>query len=298
MTTSESPNTSFASRLGWRWVGAGQRRQERKLDFVGVGVQKSGTTSLHHLLAKHPGIEMPKTKELHYFERDDAFGKDYRPRAGDYGRLHRHFYFDRPIAGEITPIYLYWRHALERIQAYNPDVRIIVLLRNPVHRAYSQWGHYVRKSRRWKYRHLEIEPFRARIDKEMKRTKDKPGKQKVRLSHIHRSLYGEQVKRAKALFAPEQLLFVKSEDFFRDQLGVTDSICRFLGAAPLTEVADIDGAHYNVGVVAPISRPDWQAAYALLADDITIVENELGWDCSDWRTPPPEDLNTEKSQPA
>ncbi len=72
---------------------------------------------------------------------------DESPRGGFEG-LHRSFYFDRAIAGEITPSYIYWRGALERIkrlQSRRTDRRRC--LRNPVLRVWSHWGHLDRKAR-------------------------------------------------------------------------------------------------------------------------------------------------------
>jgi len=272
--------------LGLRAIGANARRQERKLDFIGVGAQKTGTTSLYRLLALHPQIELFRRKELHYFRRDKHFGSDHRPLAGNYDELHRHFYFDRQVTGEITPIYLYWRHTLDRIKTYNPDTRIFVLLRSPVKRAYSQWGHYIRKSRRRKYRHLNIGSFQERVEREAEAMARDPEYQNVRLSHIGRSLYGDQIRYLKTLFPSEQLLFVKSEAFFADQLGVTDEVCRFLGVDPLSAFRRPAPVHDNVGVVSPINEQDWNAAYRHLHQEIDVVEAELGWDCSDWRKPP------------
>lgn len=269
-----------------RRIGAGSRRRAQKLGFVGVGAQKSGTTTLHDLLAQHPEVEVPRRKELHYFERDYRFGPDFRPLAGGYGELHRHFYFDREIAGEITPLYLYWQPTLERIKAYNPDIRIIVLLRNPVKRAYSQWGHYVRKSQWRKYRGKEIGPFRSWIAREVKDMSTKPGYQRIRRSLIGRSMYPAQIGRAMDLFPEDQLLFIKSENFFADQLGTTDRICAFLGVAPMTDVARPKPVHANVGTVPPMALKDWRVAFRHLRSDIDAIEEQLGWDCSDWRVPP------------
>ena len=284
--------TTIKDLLALRAVGARQRRAARKLDFVGVGAQKTGTTTLYALLALHPQIEIFRRKELHYFEKGKRFGPDHRPISGNYNDLHSNFYFDRAITGEITPVYIYWRHALDRIKVYNPDVKIFVLLRNPVKRAYSQWGHYVRKSRRPRYRYLDIGPFQERVEEEMQAMRRNPKYQNVRLSHIGRSLYGEQVRRVKALFPPEQLLFIKSEDFFADQLGVTDQVCRFLGVAPLSDFARPPPIHDNVGVVPPINVDDWNAAYRYVHQEVDQVEEELGWDCSDWRKPPAPSIGT------
>src|SRR5690606_35287036 len=106
------------------------------------------------------------------------------------------------------------------------------------------------------------------------------------LSHIARSLYAPQITRLRALFPEESVLFVKSERFFADQLGVADEVCRFIGARALSGVARPGVTHANAGSGSAISRDDWNAAHALLADDIDAVEALLGWDCSDWRRPP------------
>src|SRR5438105_15608557 len=117
--------------------GFGKRRVE-KLSFVIAGAQKSGTTALNYYLKRHPQIALPVKKELHFFDRDELF-------AGapvSYEPLHRMFRPTRPgtIAGENTPIYLYWRPALERIREYNAAIKLIAILRNPIERAFSQWN--------------------------------------------------------------------------------------------------------------------------------------------------------------
>lgn len=269
--------------LRLRWPGAARR--EGRLGFFGVGVQKGGTTTLDRLLRRHPGIELPAgRKELHYFDEDDRFDGD-RPRDG-YRALHERFRFDRAIAGEITPSYIYWRGALERIRAYNPDARIIVLLRNPMLRAWSHWGHLDRKARAKDDPEAKVGPFRKRLRREAKRIAADPAYQDKGLSHIGRSLYGPQIERVRSLFAAEHVLFVKSERFFADQRGVADDVCRFLGVSPLSAVASAPRVHANVGSGRPMSQKQWEAAYRHLGADIDTVERLLGWDCSDWRAPP------------
>jgi hypothetical protein len=271
--------------IGLRSIGAGARRRERKLGFFGVGVQKGGTTTLDRLLRLHPEIELPAgRKELHYFDDDGRFEGDV-PRDG-YRDLQRSFYFDRAIAGEITPSYIYWRSALERICAYNPDARIIVLLRNPVLRAWSHWGHLDRKARAKNDRDAKVGPFRKRLRRETKALRNDPDYQDKGLSHIGRSLYAPQIERVRALFPPGQALFIKSERFFADQHGVADEVCRFLGVAPLTAVAKPPKVHANVGSGHRIAPRNWEATFRYVEADIDAVERLLGWDCSDWRTPP------------
>jgi hypothetical protein len=270
--------------IGLRFIGAGTRRRERKLGFFGVGVQKGGTTTLDRLLRHHPDIELPAgRKELHYFD-DDARFDGERPRDG-YRDLHGHFFFDRPTAGEITPSYVYWRGALERIHAYNPDARIVVLLRNPVLRAWSHWGHLDRKAHARKDPDAKVGDFRKRLRREAKALRRDPGFQDKGLSHIGRSLYAPQIERTLALFPRDQVLFLKSERFFADQHGIADDVCRFLGVSPLTAVARPPEVHANVGSGRRMSPRDWNAAYRHVEADIHVVERLLGWDCSDWRRP-------------
>jgi len=268
-----------------RSIGAAARRRERKLGFFCVGVQKGGTTTLDRLLRHHPELELPAgRKELHYFD-DDARFEDKRPRD-DYRDLHAPFFFDRPVAGEITPSYIYWRGALDRIRAYNADARIVVLLRNPVLRAWSHWGHLDRKARGRNDRDAKVGAFRNRLRREAKALRIDPDFQDKGLSHIGRSLYAPQIARVRTLFRPDQVLFIKSERFFADQQGVVNEVCRFLGVPPLTEVARPPAVHANAGSSRGPSPRDWDAAFRYVEADIGAVERLLGWDCSDWRTPP------------
>ena len=263
-----------------RWRGAAARRQSRRLGFFVTGVQKGGTTTLDRLLRLHPSIELPtRRKELHYFDDDRRFDGE-NPRDG-YAALQAEFYLDRPLAGEITPSYIYWRGALERIRHYNADARIVVLLRNPVLRAWSHWGHLARKKADG-----TIDTFANRLRREAKALARDPDHQDLGLSHVGRSLYAPQIRRVRALFPAENVLFLKSEALFADQHGVADAVCRFLGVAPLTEVAAPPAVHANAGGGQRIPAADWQAAYPHFAEDIDAVEQLLGWDLGDWRAPP------------
>ncbi len=271
--------------FGLRSIGAAARRRERRLGFFCIGVQKGGTTTLDRLLRHHPEIELPaRRKELHYFD-DDARFEGERARDG-YGELHGHFFFDRPVAGEVTPSYIYWRGALERIHAYNPDARIVVLLRNPALRSWSHWGHLDRKARAKNDPDTKVGPFRKRLRREAKALRTDPDFQDKGLSHIGRSLYAPQIGRVRDLFPLDQVLFIKSERFFVDQQGVADEVCRFLGVSALTAVARPPTVHANVGSGRSISRRDWEVAFRQVETDIDAVERLLGWDCSDWRQPP------------
>ena len=106
-----------------------------RVDFAIAGVQKAGTTALFDYLSDEPELSLSHVKETHFFDDDE---RDWaRP---DYAPYHA--LFDAPdgrLRGEATPIYLYWPKVLERICAYNPAMKLIVVLRDPVERAWSHW---------------------------------------------------------------------------------------------------------------------------------------------------------------
>ena len=184
--------------------GFGKRPVE-KLDFLVAGAQKSGTTALNYYLKRHPRIALPIKKELHFFDNDDLF-------AGgnvSYEPLHEMFRPARPgsIAGENTPIYLYWRPALPRIRDYNPAMKFIVILRNPIERAFSQWNmQRTRGNRTVRFRGSGPRQSRDRIA-------ESAPKQLRKFSYVDRGRYAEQLERAFRLFPREQFLVIKYETF-------------------------------------------------------------------------------------
>lgn len=111
-------------------------RPGRLPDFLIVGAMKAGTTSLAAWLRAHPGVYVPAAKELHFFDHFWDRGTDwYRAQFADAP--------DDAIAGEASPAYMVRDVYVERMAAVVPDVRLIVVLRNPAERAWSQYRHMV-----------------------------------------------------------------------------------------------------------------------------------------------------------
>ena len=105
--------------------------------FIGIGAQKCATTWIHTNLASHPGLFMPAGKELDFFS--------YHYLRG-FAWYRQHFAgADGKMTGEISPSYLVDAQAAGRVHAYNPEMRILVALRDPVERAFSNHLHEVRK---------------------------------------------------------------------------------------------------------------------------------------------------------
>jgi hypothetical protein len=175
---------------------------ERPLvNFIIAGVQKGGTTALYEYLADEGDIALSRAKEVHFF--DDETQDWSNP---DYGAYHAAFAApgDRPC-GEATPIYVYWPNSLERIRAYNPAMRLILVLRDPVRRAWSHWQmEYARGA--------ETKPFAWCIRQGRQRLFDGvPWGHHREFSYVERGFYGEQVERLFALFPRDQVLILGSE---------------------------------------------------------------------------------------
>lgn len=186
-----------------------------------VGAQKAGTTALFDYLGDLPGVALSTVKEVHFF---DDEGVDWS--APDYELYHRAFPApDGRILGEATPIYAYWPRALERIRAYNPDMRLIFMLRDPVDRAWSHW--------RMEFsRGVETHPFAWCVREGRGRLFDAaPWGHHREFSYVERGFYGEQLERLFQLFPARQVLLLRNEDLRLAPDVALSAVAGFLGLA-------------------------------------------------------------------
>jgi len=214
---------------------------------------------------------MGDQQEMHFFDNDEVFAGTV-----DYELLHRHFrrVGRSTIAGECTPSYLYWKPAAERIWQYNPKIKLLVLLRNPIDRAFAHWN-----MQRFKGR--EPLDFLEAVKEEKIRIAGAPPIEARRFAYVDRGLYAQQLERFFQFFPREQVKVVKFENFQTQQRETRDSIFSFLGLKPLAAVRSRDRN------VVPYERAmNWEEKVFLFnnfANDIAKLEQLLGWDCSDWR---------------
>jgi hypothetical protein len=183
-------------------------------DFLGLGTQKGGTTSLHQGLCSHEQIYLPKCKEVHYFD------LNYERTSDWYGN-HFQKASTEQLCGEITPYYLYHPKAPRRINKLLPKAKLIILLRDPVERTISHYFH----ARKRGFEHLC--PKKA-IDAEKSRLKDGNAYSMQKHSYVSRSKYLEQLIRYEELFPRRQLLIAKSETLFTNPKAMWEEITDFL----------------------------------------------------------------------
>ena len=247
------------------------KRKISRLDFVLAGAQKSGTTALHYFLSRHPKITMGDQQEIHFFDDDTLFVA-----GADYEELHKHYSPLAPstIAGDCTPSYIYHEPAAERIWKYNPKIKLLILLRNPLDRAFAHWNMQ-------RFRGREPLDFFDAVREEKTRIAGAPPAEARRFAYVDRGFYGKQLARLFKFFPREQIKAVKFEEFRDKQRETLTYIFSFLGLEPPRSVRNKDRN------VVPYERAiNWEEKvflFNLFAEDIAKVEQLLGWDCTGWK---------------
>jgi len=183
-------------------------------DFIIIGTQKGGTSSMHHALANHDGIEMSTPKELNFFNRNFHLGDSWYARHFD--RVPAHV-----LCGESSPGYMYDASVAGRIEELQPDVKLIAMLRNPVDRAYSAYWHAVR----YGYEPLS---FGAALVAEPSRLVGSEQQRRYN-SYFDRGLYARQLRAYYTRFDPDNILTVISEEFYQDPLATLSKVAEFVG---------------------------------------------------------------------
>ncbi|GAA3567306.1 sulfotransferase [Nonomuraea rosea] len=288
-------------------------------DFLIVGVPKSGTTALHAALQLHPDLFMSPVKEPKHFLTDGP-----PPTTGGPGdaETYREHIWRRPdyealfaaapagaLTGEATPFYLYDLDAQRRIRAAVPDARLIVILRDPVERAHSNWTHL------WS---AGLEP----LDDVVRACAEEPHRIAAGWAHFWHYVglgrYGEQLAHLFTLFPREQVLIFRYRDLVDRPAETLDRICGFLGVRQglltdlpkenVTAHPEANPRHRMLSSVrrrlpAPLARPienllqhrgrsrrplTWEQRRRLLpyfTEDILLLQEVTGEDFSDWLGP-------------
>jgi hypothetical protein len=187
-------------------------------DFIIIGTQRGGTTSLYRYLTAHPEIGQAFRKEVHFFDR-------YFDRGIDWYLAHFPLRGEFPVVGEASPYYLFHPEAPARILAAVPQAKFIVLLRNPVDRAYSQYHMKLE-------RELETLSFEEALEREPERlalSEDPLDPAWRHHSYLARGVYVDQVRRWFDRFPRDRFLIIKSEDFYAEPLRILHQTQEFLG---------------------------------------------------------------------
>jgi hypothetical protein len=248
-----------------------------RVSFLLAGVQKSGTTALAAAIARHPLIALPGAKEAHVFDAPD-FSSDESVES-----INRRFaaairseaWADPDVkVGDATPITIFHPLLVARAARYNPSLRWIVVLRDPVDRAISQWHmERARGDERWPlWAALLLEGWRLR-GHEADFSEGSPLRHH---SYLARGRYRRQCLSLFRHVPREQVLLLRTDDLSRNPAGTLNAVWAHLGVpAPVGSTA-IPRAFEGTYRPLPRLHPArWIARFALMRDDPwSFIEQE------------------------
>jgi len=247
--------------------------------FLIAGVMKGGTSSLHWYLDQHPQVFMTTRKELHFFDRPPAWRvaalDQYLARFDDTGRF--------TARGESSPSYCYAPGAMAAIAEYDPQMKIIISLRDPVDRAISHIEHRHKISRR-PHKTLVHFDIWEELARDLRTQPLQPGAQVTERSrgyHV-RGHYHQQLRRMYEHFPTGQVLVLRLEDFRSDAAGQLNRVTDFLGIARHT-FDDLAPSNVNQYERPEAAVYEYLAAYYLIHN--RILTEDYGIRTDDWRTP-------------
>ena len=207
-------------------------------DFLLIGAQRAGTTTLYHYLIQHPQLlGSIADKEVHFFDLRYGEGLDaYRGAFPTQVSVRRAARGVEPVlVGEATPYYLFHPGVPERVAADLPAVRLLAVLRDPVERAWSHYRHEVALG----HETLSFEEALTAEDDRLAGEEERLRRDPSATSHAHqhhayvaRGRYLEQLARWWTALPKDRLLLVRSEDLHADPGPAFDAICEHLGVRP------------------------------------------------------------------
>jgi hypothetical protein len=202
-------------------------------DFAVIGAAKSGTTALFHYLRQHPDVFLPPRQEPSFFAFEghrlafrgpsggDIFDNRYFTDLSSYTALYRDARATQ--VGDVSPVYLYWPGTAARMKRHVPAMKVCVILRNPVDRAFSAFLHARREGQE------PLESFREAITAESKRIDENWG---LMWRYADMGFYSRGLREFFDVFTSTNILVLLYEDLAADAADVCGRIAGFIGVHP------------------------------------------------------------------
>jgi hypothetical protein len=242
-------------------IGLLTNRYRMTPKFLIIGTQKGGTSSLYYYLKFHSEIKRPIRKEVHYFNTNYNKGNKWY-------KAHFPLKSSQYITGEATPDYVFHLEVPSRVKAFNHDMKLILLVRDPIIRAYSAY----QMNRRMGIE--ERQTFEDAINYELE-NQDKYGNttNEYREKHFYlaRGLYAKQLSLWNKEFEKSKIYVVKSEDFFLQTKETLANIHQFLG---INNETPPTLKPMNVGSYPPLSENTYNNLKEYFQEDARLLKSE------------------------
>jgi hypothetical protein len=230
-------------------------------NFLIIGVQKGGTSSLFYYLKYHPQVRRPIKKEMHFFNTHYSKGLKWY-------KAHFPLKSKNKLTGEASPDYIFHPLSAERVRQLNPDMKLIILLRNPVERAYSAYQ---------MNRRLGVDPrstFQEAVDFELSHH-DKFANQyndaKHNFFYLERGKYAAQLSVWLNHFPKEQFLVINSQSFFEN---TSDELLKIYSFLKIDPVLPPTYKPMNVGNYPTLSKKLSANLRQYLESDLSILKEK------------------------
>jgi len=255
-------------------------------DYIGIGTQKGGTSSLFYQLGQHPCVGRSLIKEVDFFDNNWHKGLGWY-RAFFPTVFTRWFHTKvrgQPyVTGEVSPYYMMHPHAARRAASVLPDLKVIAILRNPIDRAFSHWNRYHLSG-------MESLSFEDAIDQEPQRLAGELEKMEAdehyfsynywHFGYLERGIYIKQLPRWFEAFPKEQILVLSSEEYRSDPERILREVEAFLGIPHMERPPKEE---YNVGQYPAQMAPETRARLAEFFRPYNqqlyeFLGRDFGWD--------------------
>jgi len=244
-------------------------RPKLEPSLVIVGAQKAGTSALYNMLIRHTAVIPPQRKELDFFGNDDNYSLGIRH--------YRSMWPARPVRSgtwvtlDATPGYLPHPEAAARIKERLPNALIVVIARDPVQRAFSDWNMFHQFKDHGTFSHLyDARTFEQAIEEELHA--------EVPTTHyVDRGYYASQLERYFNAFGRERVLVFAYPEFKKDPVAVVNTILRTMGLKEMTGQQPLSAVRANVRTYeAPMGEPVRERLRAHFAPHMSALTELLG----------------------
>jgi hypothetical protein len=261
-----------------KYIVSSKLRYYSKPAFLIIGAQKAGTSALFNYLASHPDIVVPKSKELHFFDSDQLF--NYKNQVWYNSQFPwPHELMGNKITFEATPCYLYNFRCAIRIYNYNPNLKLIISLREPVQRAFSAWNMYF-SFKKTKPEYAEWRTFDEVIEDEIQRI-DTTNFDNDFKGIVKRGIYIEQILEYLKYFPKEQIFIFEDIQLKNKTDLILSEITKFLNISDHNFVTPTnEKLHIGeyISEIAEDSERKLKKFYASYNDELcTLLDRNFEW---------------------